>query len=29
MFRRAFEKRNNAPPSAAHLEVFQRLREGL
>jgi exonuclease SbcD len=29
MFRRAFEKRNNAPPTAAHLEIFQRLREGL
>jgi len=29
MFRRAFEKRNAVPPTAAHLEVFHRLREGL
>jgi exonuclease SbcD len=29
MFRRAFEKRNAAAPTAAHLEVFHRLREGL
>jgi DNA repair protein SbcD/Mre11 len=29
MFRKAFEKRNKSAPSAEHLEVFHRLREGL
>lgn len=29
MFRRAFEKQNGAPPSAAHLDAFHFLRDGL